>query len=65
MFGCISEDVVEIRLATATSFEPSFRIFVVSAFCVEHGQQETLASVEEAKLQKIATYERPNTVGNS
>ena len=38
---------MEMRLAAAASCEPSFHIFVVSAFCIEHRQQKTFASVKE------------------
>jgi translation elongation factor EF-G len=61
------EQVLDVTtsLATAAPREPSLHIPVVSAFCVEHRQQETFAPVKEAQPQKIATNERPNTVGNS
>ena len=60
------EQVLDVTtsLATAASREPSLHIPVVSAFCVEHRQQETFAPVKKAKPQKIATDEGPNTVSN-
>src|SRR5215475_4567270 len=60
----VIELIVLCRLATAACREPSLHIPVVSAFCVEHRQQETLAPVKEAQPQKITTDEGPNTVGN-
>ena len=45
--------------------EPSFHVPVVSAFCVEYSQQETFAPVKEAKPEKIAADEGPNTMSNS
>jgi hypothetical protein len=59
-----TEVIMACRLAIAASREPCLHISVVSAFCVEHRQQETFASVKKAKPQKIATDERPNTVDN-